>query len=317
MTLVALVRRVISTRKTPAMQFATVVAGVVIAAALRWFIDRGQAGVPFLTFVPVIVLAAIFLDWPFAVFAALASLAAVVEIFGAFARIQFTTANYILWGAFAFVTAFLVATGHVLRQTILELNAQGEWVRAFNAELQHRTKNTLQIVRALASRAARSTDPTEFYHTLAGRLDAMVKANELLGWGALKSRDLTELVNAALEPFPRAIDISGPPCQIAGEPGMQLMMALHELGTNAQKYGALSTESGRVDLSWAMADDGTIDLVWQEQGGPPVVPPTRLGLGSRILSPSGALRSVNVDYRPEGATCRMNVAARLSRSSQR
>jgi two-component sensor histidine kinase len=314
MTLVGLVRVVISTRKTPAIQFAIVVAGVLIAAALRWFIDRGQAGVPFLTFVPVIVLAAIFFDWPFAVFAALASLGTVVGLFGAVARIQFTTSNYILWGAFAFITVFLIGTGHVLRQTILELNAQGEWVRAFNAELQHRTKNTLQIVRVLASRAARSTDPSEFYRMLAGRLDAMIKANELLGWGALKSRDLTELVSAALEPFPtRAIEASGPPCQIGGEPGMQLMMALHELGTNAQKYGALSTDGGRVTLSWSMAKDGVIDLLWREQGGPPVVAPVRLGLGSRILSPSGALRSVDIDYRPEGVTCRMSVASRLGR----
>jgi two-component sensor histidine kinase len=314
MTLVGLVRRVISTRKTPAMQFAIVVAGVVIAAALRWFVDRGQAGVPFLTFVPVIVLAAIFFDWPFAVFAALASLGLVVGLFGAVARLQFTASNYILWGAFAFVTLFLIATGHVLRQTILELDAQGEWVRAFNVELQHRTKNTLQIVRVLASRAARATDPIEFYHMLAGRLDAMVKANELLGWGALKSRSLAELVEVALDPFPkRAIEAGGPPCQIAGEPGMQLMMALHELGTNAVKYGALSTDGGRVTLAWSMANEETIDIVWREQGGPPVIPPTRLGLGSRILSPSGALRTVDVEYRREGVTCRISVASRFGR----
>jgi two-component sensor histidine kinase len=295
------------------MQFAFVVAGVVIAAALRWIIDRGHAGVPFLTFVPVVVLAAILFDWPFAVFAALASLAVVIGLFGSVARIQFTEANYILWGAFAFVTTFLIVTGHVLRQTILELNAQSEWVRAFNAELQHRTKNTLQIVRALASRAARSTDPTEFYRMLAGRLDAMVKANELLGWGALKSRDLAELVNAALEPFPSlAIEVSGHPCQIAGEPGMQLMMALHELGTNAVKYGALSIDGGRVRLSWT-ANEGEIDLLWQEHGGPPVVPPSRLGLGSRILSPGGALRAVEIDYRPDGVACRMTVATRTGR----
>jgi two-component sensor histidine kinase len=293
------------------MQVALSAAGVVIATALRWFIDRGQAGVPFLTFIPVIVLAAIFLDWPFALFAALASLAVVVGLFGTVAPIQFTTTNYILWGAFAFVTTFMIATGHVLRQTIIELNAQSEWVRAFNAELQHRTKNTLQMVRALASRAARSTDPAEFYRTLAGRLDAMTKANELLGWGSLKSRGLSELVHAALQPFPTwAIQVGGPPCEVAGEAGMQLMMALHELGTNAVKYGALSSDTGRVALTWTTGD-GVIDLVWREQGGPPVSPPTRLGLGSRILSPGGALRSVEIDYRPDGVICRMTVATRL------
>jgi two-component sensor histidine kinase len=196
-----------------------------------------------------------------------------------------------------------------LRKEFLELDAQTEQIRSFNAELQHRTKNTLQIVRALASRAARSTEPVEFYNTLSGRLDAMAKANELLGPGSLQTCELGDLVSAAMQPFPAwAIQASGPPCKIAGEPGMQLMMALHELGTNAMKYGALSSEQGRVAIAWH-EDDGVIALSWEEQGGPPVSPPTKQGLGSRILSPGGPLRTVDLDYRPEGLVCRLTVAA--------
>jgi two-component sensor histidine kinase len=110
-----------------------------------------------------------------------------------------------------------------------------------------------------------------------------------------------------MQPFPAwAIQAKGPACAIAGEPAMQLTMALHELGTNAMKYGSLSADGGRVVISWTRAD-GAVSLLWEEQGGPPVSPPTKAGLGSRILSPGGPLRTVELDYRPEGVVCRMTV----------
>jgi two-component sensor histidine kinase len=307
MSLFGLVRRVIAARNARARQLGFVVAGVGLAAAIRWFTDRGSHGVPFITFLPVVVLAAVFLEWPFAVLAAAISLAAVAALFTDTMRLPTTFENQVLWAGFVFVAAFMVVTGHVLRRTILELDAQSAKVRAFNVELQHRTKNTLQIVRALASRAARATDPIEFYNTLAGRLDALAKANELLGSGDIETCDVGDLVRAALQPFPGwSVDAAGQPAAIAAEPGTQLMMALHELGTNAVKYGALSTEGGKVWINWAAAD-GAIDLVWRETGGPPVVAPAKLGLGSRMLRPGGAFRAVDLDYAPEGLVCRLNV----------
>ncbi|MBW8752899.1 MAG: sensor histidine kinase [Sphingomonadales bacterium] len=293
------------------MQLAIVLSAVAMAAAVRWFADRGEHGAPFVTFLPIVMIAAIFLEWPYAGLSAIVSVITVIGLFGDHARLQATFTNFSLWGAFAFVAAFMIVLGHILRRAFIELDTQTEKIRSFNAELQHRTKNTLQIVRALASRAARSTDPVEFYNTLSGRLDAMAKANELLGLGSFQAREIADLVNAAIQPFPAwAIQASGPPCLIAGEPGMQLMMALHELGTNAMKYGALSSERGRVAIAWHQGD-GVIALSWEEQGGPPVSPPTKQGLGSRILSPGGPFRTVDLDFRPEGLVCRLTVAAAL------
>lgn len=309
MTQFGFVRRAIAARKGPAVQTLIVLGAIAVAAGLRWFIDRGASGVPFVTFLPIVVLSAIFLQWPYAVLAALTSLATVMGLFGGYARFQFTVTHYILWAAFAFIATFMIVVGHILRQTILELDAHSERVRNFNAELQHRTRNTLQMVRSLASRAARSTDPADFYQTLSGRLDAMAKANELLGTGNLETCTMSDLVRVALQPFPAwAIQAGGPSCVIAGEPGIQLVMALHELGTNAMKYGALSWDGGRVTLGWS-AGDGAIDLLWEERGGPVVAPPTRQGLGSRLLSPGGALRAVDLNYRPEGLVCRITVAS--------
>jgi two-component sensor histidine kinase len=307
MTLFRLVRPAIAARKSPAFQLTVVLGAIAVAAAARWFADRGSHGAPFVTFLPIVVLAAIFLEWPYAVLAAVASVATVLGLFADYAQLQGSFLSYSLWGAFAFIATFMIVLGHILRRAFLELDAQSEKIRGFNAELQHRTKNTLQIIRALASRASRSTDPVEFYHTLAGRLDAMAKANELLASGISEACEVADLVKAAMQPFPAwAIQARGPACAIAGEPAMQLMMALHELGTNAMKYGALSADSGRVAISWTRANDA-IALLWEEQGGPLVGPPTRAGLGSRILSPGGPLRAVDLDYLPEGVVCRMTV----------
>jgi two-component sensor histidine kinase len=299
MTVFGFVRRAIAAPKSPALQAAVVVGGIAAGALVRWAIDRGANGAPFVTFVPVVLLSAIFLQWPFAVLAAIGSLATVIVLFGPFARLQFTVTNYILWGGFAFVAGFMIVTGHVLRRTILELDAQSQKILAFNAELQHRTKNTLQIVRSLASRAVRSTDPVEFYRTLSGRLDALAKANQLLGHGSVQACDLAELVAAAMQPFPAwSVQMQRPPCRIGDQVAKQLTMALHELGTNATKYGSLSTDGGKVLVSWRAAGGG-MELVWEERGGPPVRPPSKRGLGSRILSASGALRAVELDYRPD------------------
>jgi len=309
MTLLGLVRRAIAARKSPVFQLSTVVGGLFVAAGVRWIADRGTHGAPFVTFLPVVVLAAIFLEWPYAVVAAMASVAFVVGLFGEHAQLQANFLNYSLWGAFAFIATFMIVLGHILRQAFIELDAQSEKIRGFNAELQHRTKNTFQIVRALASRASRSTDPIDFYKTLSGRLDAMAKANELLASGIVEACEMADLVKAAMQPFPAwAIQAKGPACAIAGEPAMQLMMALHELGTNAMKYGALSVDGGRVAITWTMAG-ALIALVWEEQGGPPVSPPTTAGLGARLLSPAGPLREVDLDYRPEGVVCRIAVDA--------
>jgi two-component sensor histidine kinase len=308
MSLFALVRRAIAAPKTPLFQASAAILAVAVAALIRWVIDRGANGTPFVTFMPVVVISAVLLQWPYAVLAALASLVTVVVLFGETARIQLTPANQILWGTFVFLAGFIIVVGHILRETILELEAQAATIRGFNAELQHRTKNTLQIVRALASRAMRTTDPVEFYETLAGRLDSLVRANELLGSSRLEPCEAAELIRVALQPFPiGAFQADGPPCMIAGEPGKQLMMALHELATNAVKYGALSVDGGHVVISWTVEGD-QLDLFWQERGGPPVRPPTKAGLGTRILSPGGGLRAVDLDYRPDGVACRISVA---------
>lgn len=287
-----------------------VAVSVVVPSLLRLAIDDGASGFPFATFLPAILWVSIFLDWRFAALSAVGSLVAVGLLFVHPEFIAHPTfGRGVLFLIYLLTVASMILTGHLLRRAVLDLEQRSAEADTFNAELQHRARNALQIVKALASRAARATDPKEFYDTLGSRISALIKANELLGVRATASCELDELVAAAMEPFaPEQIAWSGPSCRVAGDAGTPLIMALHELATNAAKYGALSTDQGRVALEWTMDDKGEeIALRWQESGGPPVAPPARKGLGARILAVQRGLRAVEVAYDPAGVRCRLVV----------
>ncbi|WP_184250066.1 sensor histidine kinase [Novosphingobium chloroacetimidivorans] len=179
----------------------------------------------------------------------------------------------------------------------------------FNRELQHRTKNSIQMVSALASQASKAPDPAAFYDKLAARLNALAKANELLRYGVLAACDMEELVTGSFAPFAREqITVQGPKCCVAKDACTPLVMALHELGTNAKKYGALSRPEGHVEISWEIMDD-QIKVSWCESGGPPVSTPTRKGLGTRLITQQSQFRAVSLDFSSAGLTCQISIAA--------
>lgn len=300
------VKRAIVGRRSHAQQLALITLGLGLATAVRWFTDRGHYGVPFATFLPVIVLASVFLNWRYAVVTALCSLA-IVRLLLSGTLAGFAWPTLVLLASYLLTATFLILTGCILRRTIQDLDRQAEQFRTYNAELQHRAKNALQVVRAMASRAAKAADPIEFYETLANRLDLMVKANELLGLGSLRDCELTELIKVALAPFPDgAVTAEGPAARITDDAAMPLTMALHELGTNALKYGALSVDTGSVRVTWTTTAT-EVHLSWREIGGPPVTPPSKRGLGSRLLVTQGALQSVDLEFHPDGVICRIII----------
>lgn len=293
------------------------------ATGLRLFIDGGQNGFPFLTFFPVVLLAAVFLGGGYAVFAAIAAVVIVGQLFfdtpwlsGADSAKIFILVLYVA------MVSFVIMIGYVMRLLVLENEAHSRQQAAFNAELQHRTKNALQIMRALIARGPRGEDPSTYFETLAGRLDALAKANELLRFGVLESAGLRELVTMAVAPFdPTRFTLDGPACRVSRQAATPLMMALHELCTNATKYGALSADEGTVAVRWQVPAEGLpqgvgaqrVGIVWEERGGPAVVPPTHRGLGSRLLTANGGLTSVELEWRNEGLVCRL---AALGASAQ-
>lgn len=182
-------------------------------------------------------------------------------------------------------------------------------------ELQHRVKNMLSNVLALVNRARRdATADKGVVDQLAERLRAMAKTHSILtetNWSITPLRRILE--PELTEVYGDQITLRGRDLSIGPRSALALGMAIHEVSTNAAKYGALSTAAGRVELSWARIDDGVRDDVvftWTETGGPPVTPPDGDGFGSRLIQSTirGSLEGdYEFDWKPDGLTLVMRL----------
>ena len=180
-------------------------------------------------------------------------------------------------------------------------------------ELNHRVKNTLATIQSLARQTLREGVAVgEARERLTERLLALSAAHNVLTRENWEGADLAEIAGEAMRPYEEPaggrIFIRGPRARLAPNVALALSMALHELATNAVKYGALSATDGQVCLDWALKDHA-IDLTWRESGGPPVTAPLTKGFGSRLLSGlSGEFGTpAEIDYAPTGLTCRLRA----------
>ena len=183
-------------------------------------------------------------------------------------------------------------------------------------ELNHRVKNTLATVQSIVRQSHKSHDvPPDVQRAVEARLMALARSHDLLTREAWDSAGLKDVVHDALAPF--GIDsersgrfrIEGPNVRLLPNVALALALGLHELATNAVKYGALSNDMGSVRLIWHRQGD-TLHLTWEEQGGPPVAFPTRRGFGSRLIQRGLAQEvdgMVELAYPPEGVRCTMTL----------
>ena len=186
------------------------------------------------------------------------------------------------------------------------------------AELDHRVKNVLACVAAIAQRSrecSRSSD--EFLEVLNGRINSLANAHSLLSRSRWEGVELGELVRNELAPCMTDGSnlIGGPDIVLAAEATQPLSMVLHELATNASKYGALSSRRGRVSVSWERQSSAhdRLALEWRETGGPTIVAPGPSGYGSfviRDLIPYELGGSVDYVLAPEGVRCRVEIPAK-------
>ncbi|WP_331297727.1 sensor histidine kinase [Methylobacterium oryzae] len=179
-------------------------------------------------------------------------------------------------------------------------------------ELAHRMKNTMAMVQAVATQTMRNAPSLEAAgEALAARLLALAKAHDVLLQGSFTRASLSGLVEGAVSLHGDGVAgrfrIAGPELTLGPRHGMTLALMLHELGTNAAKYGALSVAAGWVCITWnvAEAEGGqTLRFRWEESGGPPVTPPTRTGFGTRLIARSLAHSfggTARMSYPREGA----------------
>jgi len=183
-------------------------------------------------------------------------------------------------------------------------------------ELQHRTKNLLAVIQAIASASLRESQGREAFFD---RLHALAKAQDLIIEGAARGALMTQVVRNALASFGTRVLVDGPEVFLNPNAAQGFALIMHELATNAAKHGSLTTESGTVSVRWsidASATEPTIVFQWQERGGPPVTPPKGKGFGTVLLERAVATSDTppRFDYSREGFT--YEVRATLAEQRQ-
>ena len=197
-------------------------------------------------------------------------------------------------------------------------------------ELNHRVKNTLATVQAIAMQAHRhADDPAALVEAMEARINALAGAHDLLTERSWQGAGLADVVRRTLEPFEGSgagnrIFVEGPAIQLSPNAAVTLSMVFHELATNAAKYGALSDPGGRVELLWRVEQAGetadTLSIRWSEHSGPHVTPPSSRGFGSKLLERSLARELegiVTLAFKPAGVTCdmRLKISEKVRRES--
>ena len=185
-------------------------------------------------------------------------------------------------------------------------------------ELNHRVRNTLAIVNAIATQTMKHTPSVEeFRRAFGGRITALAKTHTLLATKRWSASTLHELIVQQLEPYTRdradAVRIAGPRLLVNPKQALTLSLVMHELAANAAKYGALSVPHGRVEIGWQIGPERSLRLSWQEVGGPRVAPPSRRGFGSQLIEFNIAHEfggEARLDYRPAGAECVLTIPLR-------
>jgi PAS domain S-box-containing protein len=179
-------------------------------------------------------------------------------------------------------------------------------------EVDHRARNTLAVVQSIV-RLTKSRDMEAYTEAIEGRIRALAHAQELLSQSRWQGADIVRLVTEEIAPYRMGdqakITVTGPSVILPPDKAQALALSLHELATNAAKYGALSQDEGRVAVNWRMAGN-TLMLEWLESGGPRAAKPASEGFGSKIINASikGQSRgSVTFDWRAEGLRCALSI----------
>ncbi|HBI18255.1 sensor histidine kinase [Sandaracinobacter neustonicus] len=193
-------------------------------------------------------------------------------------------------------------------ETTGKVRAQADLALA-NQELAHRLGNTLALVQAIASQTLQGLADEDALASFGQRLGALGKAHDVLVRQSWSAVSFLQVVRSAVEPHDHGdqIRVEGPDLKIGSRAAVSLALLLHELATNAVKYGALSVSGGTVGISWAVEPD-ELALHWRESGGPPVEKPRRIGFGTRLIKMGLSGGTVERRFEPDGFKLDMTVS---------
>ena len=207
--------------------------------------------------------------------------------------------------AFAVRMATAIARGEMLHDLLID-------------ELNHRVKNTLAILQSIATQTFRSASRAE-REKFEGRLGALAEAHNLLSQEKWQGSELQDVVARVLKPYllnnnPERVRMFGPKVPLSPRRAVVLSMIVHEIATNAAKYGALSNDTGTVTLDWEVVEESDgrmLRMIWTEAGGPHVTAPVQRGFGSRLIERSARDQlggEATVDFLPRGVVCTVTSA---------
>ncbi len=223
------------------------------------------------------------------------------------------------------VASLLMLVSRLLTQQALEDQRSLDWFAEQNSirnsltrELNHRVKNTLaNILSILALTRRRADDIDEFADGLDGRIRALSATHDLLTNSEWGTTPIASVIAAELAPYAdkdqHTLQTSGPDVELAPNDALSLGLAIHELATNASKFGSLSQPGGNVSVTWDQTDDGLARIRWVESGGPPMIEDRERGFGMDLIEKIVAheLRNpVDLEFAPEGVRCTLLVPIR-------
>lgn len=307
-----LARRLRASERRPASEVAIGVAAALAAVAIRYALPLPQMQLPTLAVVVAVALVATFVGTVGGITTALVGGLLSWYLFFTPFSFELSRGGAIPFFGFAVISTVIVTTSHFYRLSErrrheTEMAALEDKAMAsdlFARELAHRLKNALAIVQSIAAQTLESgRDDTGKF---AARLDALATAHDLLSMDVVTpTADVRDVIRAGLEPF-RSDDgrfrVECPEARILGQQAVTLALALHELGTNALKYGALSSDEGWVSLN--VEDKGEeLELAWKEHRGPAVSVPSGRGFGTRLLGRIGT--GTELKFEPDGVRARM------------
>ena len=198
---------------------------------------------------------------------------------------------------------------------VTERKRAEQYQHTLNAELDHRVKNVLATVRAIMAHTREASGSTEdFVARLDQRIESLARTHELMSESKWRSVPLVEIIRRELAPYnARNTDIGGPDLTLKAGAAEAVAMVFHELTTNAAKYGAFSSRTGRVSVRWRWLQNGSPDrlvIEWQEIDGPPVRAPSRSGYWTSIireLIPFELGGAVELSFATGGTRCRLEI----------
>jgi two-component sensor histidine kinase len=201
---------------------------------------------------------------------------------------------------------------HRVKERTSELEAAIAQQELLAREVDHRARNALAVIQSIVAMMP-PTPGAVMGRIIEGRIRAMARAHTLLSQARWEGADLSRLVNEELEPFRAGdrVNVHGEAAAIKPSVAQNFALAIHELATNAAKYGALSAPEGRLDVSWTLGNDALI-LQWTETGGPPSEPPSKTGFGSKVIDASIKRQlngDIERDWSADGLRCVVRVPA--------